>query len=135
MAIRKQILFVDDDCDIANGARLRLETAGYTAIVAASGEEAVAAAIEKQPDVIVLDIRMPGMDGLAALAKLRERKDTQHIPVLVLSASLIDQPDALEKGARFFLRKPYCAETLLSAIDVAVNEKSHGPRILESAAC
>lgn len=128
MAAPKQILFVDDDLDIVDGARLRLEKAGYEAIVATDGEEALAAAIKFRPDAIVMDIRMPRMDGLSALVKLRERAETRMIPVVVLSASLIDQPYALDHGARFFLRKPYRAETLLNAINVVVNEGAYEPQ-------
>jgi CheY-like chemotaxis protein len=64
------------------------------------------------------------MDGLTALAQLRSREDTSHIPVIMLSASLIDKPAALDAGARFFLTKPYDAEQLIAAVHKAVAEAS-----------
>jgi CheY-like chemotaxis protein len=118
-----RILVVDDDRDVLRGARLRLEVAGYKTFSASDGEEGVAAAVELHPDVILLDVRMPRMDGLAALAILSDRADTKNIPVIMVSASLIDQQAALDAGARYFLSKPYQGKTLLAAIESATNDE------------
>jgi CheY-like chemotaxis protein len=123
MFAANRILVVDDDRDVLRGARLRLECAGYETFSAADGEEGVAAAVKLSPDAILLDVRMPRMDGLTALAKLRERAETRNIPVVMLSASLIDQQAALDAGARFFLSKPYQGRTLLAAIESATNNE------------
>jgi CheY-like chemotaxis protein len=123
MFAANRILVVDDDRDVLRGARLRLEGAGYETFSAADGEEGVASAVKLRPDAILLDVRMPRMDGLTALAKLRERADTRNIPVVMLSASLIDQQAALDAGARFFLSKPYQGRTLLAAIESATNNE------------
>ena len=64
----QKILVVDDDPDVILGASLRLRSAGYEIVAAYDGEQAVAAAIDQQPDAIVLDVRMPHLDGLRALA-------------------------------------------------------------------
>ena len=120
----KTILVVDDERQIAQVACLRLESAGFCTITAPDGEQGVAAAAQQQPRAIVLDVRMPRMDGLTALAQLRSREDTSHIPVIMLSASLIDKPAALDAGARFFLTKPYDAEQLIAAVHKAVAEAS-----------
>lgn len=124
MPERDTVLVVDDECQIAQVACLRLERAGYRTIAASDGEQAVAAAVQEQPQAIVLDVRMPKMDGLAALGQLRTKSDTSHIPVIMLSASLIDKPAALDAGARFFLSKPYDAEMLICAVHTAVAESS-----------
>jgi CheY-like chemotaxis protein len=122
MPAANRILLVDDDRDVLLGATLRLGAAGYETMVAHDGEEGVAAAMKNRPDAIVLDVRMPKMDGLSALAKLRERAETKHIPIVMLSASLVDQQAALDAGARFFLSKPYQGKTLLAAIQSAMAE-------------
>jgi len=122
MPDQKTVLVVDDERQIVRAACLRFESAGFRAITAPDGEQGVAAAADQQPQAIVLDIRMPTMDGLTALGQLRARADTRHIPVIMLSASLIDKPAALDAGARFFLTKPYDAAKLISAVHAAVAE-------------
>lgn len=122
MSGTRRILVVDDDHDIVRGTRLRLDRAGYETLAAYDGEEAIDSAAAHHPDAIVLDVRMPHMNGLAALDGLRHRSDTKEIPVIMLSASLVDQNAALDGGARFFLRKPYHGETLLAAVEAVLSE-------------
>ena len=119
-----RILVVDDERDIAQVASLRLRAAGYETMTANDGDTGIVTALKQAPDAIVMDIRMPRKNGLAALAELQARRETQHIPVIMLSASLVDQPAALDAGARFFLTKPYEAQTLLTAVQRAVDEAS-----------
>jgi CheY-like chemotaxis protein len=119
-----RVLVVEDDRDVLRATRLRLEIAGYKTFSASNGEEGVASAVELHPDVILLDVRMPRMDGLTALAILGERAETENIPVVMLSASVVDQQAALDAGARFFLSKPYQGKTLLAAIKSATNDET-----------
>ena len=116
----KTILVIDDDHEIAKGAQLRLRGAGYHALTAADGNTGVAAALQHEPDAIVLDIRMPQMNGFSAMAQLRQNDNTKEIPIVMLSASVVDKQAALDAGARFFLSKPYQADKLLAAIDAAI---------------
>ncbi len=116
----KRVLLVDDDSDVIRGASLWLRAAGYETIAASDGHEALATAASQCPDAIVLDVRMPVMDGLQALAELKRRDDTRRIPIVMLSASLIDQQQALDGGARFFLSKPYVGKELVSAVSAAI---------------
>jgi CheY-like chemotaxis protein len=120
MLDKKRVLIVDDDHDIVQGANLRLRAAGYETLNASDGEQGVAAALTNVPDAILLDVRMPRLDGLGALAQLKQRQETKHIPVVVLSASLRDQQAALDAGARFFLTKPYRSSDLLLAVKSAL---------------
>ena len=120
MSASRRILLVDDDPDIRQGASLRLRAAGYEPITASSAEEGVASAVENRPDAILLDVRMPHMDGLAALAQLQKSEDTKHIPIIMLSASISDRKASLEAGARFFLDKPYPGGSLLAAVEAAL---------------
>lgn len=114
------VLVVDDDAEIVTAATLRLRAAGYLTRSAHDGIAAVALAAECQPNVVLLDVRMPRMDGLTALKELKQRDDTKHIPVVMLSASIVDQQAALDDGARYFLKKPYLADTLLRALASAL---------------
>src|SRR3989304_5353598 len=116
------VLLVDDDRDVVEGSSVRLRAAGYQTVAAYDGDECVDRANEYQPVAIVLDVRMPRMDGLTALGELQEGENTKHIPVVMLSASLGDQRAALEAGARFFLRKPYSGPMLIDAVKAAIEE-------------
>jgi CheY-like chemotaxis protein len=120
MQFNKTVLVVDDDADIRMGARTRLELAGYGTLMAIDGVDGVDQATRSHPDAVLLDVRMPRMDGLTALAELRSRSDTRHIPVVMISASLSDEKAALQGGASYFVRKPYLGRSLLAAVGAAV---------------
>lgn len=128
MTRQRKVLLVDDDWDVRIAATLRLCAAGYDTVTADDGDEAVASAVEHRPDVIVLDVRMPRLDGLQALGRLRERGDTKNTPVVMLSASLRDQQAALDAGASFFVTKPYQGSTLLAAVKSAITGASRKAR-------
>ena len=105
---------------MSGAACLRLQAAGYHMLTAGDGEAGIAAAVANQPDVILLDVRLPRRDGLSALSELKRRSETKHIPVVMLSASVVDQQAALDAGARFFLRKPYRGDMLVQAVRTAL---------------
>jgi CheY-like chemotaxis protein len=113
------VLMIDDDREIVCGACTRLRAAGYHMLMASDAESGIAAAIENRPDIIVLDVRLPRRDGLSALAELKRRPETKDIPVVMLSASVVDQQSALDAGARFFVRKPYRGDILVQAVATA----------------
>jgi DNA-binding response OmpR family regulator len=115
---------VDDDHEIARAACLRLRAAGYKTLQAADGESGVAAAVASHPDLILLDVRMPVKDGLSALSDLKHRSDTRGIPVVMLSASVVDQEAGLNAGARFFIRKPYSGAMLMQAVQTAIGSQT-----------
>jgi DNA-binding response OmpR family regulator len=114
------VLMIDDDREIVRGACLRLQAAGYRMTTAGDAEAGIAAALANHPDVILLDVRLPRRDGLSALSELKRRLETKHIPVVMLSASVVDQQAALDAGARFFLRKPYRGDMLVQAVRTAL---------------
>lgn len=116
MTDNTRILIVDDDEAIRFGTRLRLEMNGFDVTTAADGIDAIKSVLAATPDVIVMDIQMPKMDGLTALRRLKSDRSTAHIPVVIASASAQDQNDAIESGAAFFLRKPYSNEALLATV-------------------
>ncbi len=117
---KKTILLIDDDHDIVEATSMRLRTAGFNTITASEAEQGLETATHNRPDAIVLDVRMPGMGGLKALAELKKRTDTQQIPVVMLSASVIDQNRCLDAGAGFFIRKPYVSQDVVIAIENAI---------------
>ncbi len=121
MSEQATVLLIEDDREILNVAALRLRAAGYATLAAADGEEGVRRAVSDHPDAIVLDVRMPKKDGMTALVELQEQEETRHIPIVMLSASIVDQQRALEAGARFFLTKPYQGRDLLSAVRAAID--------------
>src|SRR5690349_2555402 len=125
MPMGPKILLVDDDRDITLAVRLQLEKQGYEVLTAGDGEQGLAAAIAHRPAAILLDIRMPKMDGLCTLARLREHGDTQRTPVVMLSASLIDRRRALDLGARYFLDKPCDRDDLVAALRAALEGKAN----------
>ncbi len=120
---RQTVLLVDDDREIVRGAGLRLRAAGYRTLAVHDADAGIAAAADKLPAAIVLDVRMPRKDGLAALADLKQRPDTRDIPIIMLSASIVDQQRALDAGARFFLKKPYRGDLLVQAVNAAIADK------------
>jgi CheY-like chemotaxis protein len=124
MTERGCVLIIDDNEEILLAVTLRLHAAGFDVLSARDGAAGVASAIANLPDAIVLDVQMPVMDGLTALATLHARPDTRHIPVIMLSASIVDQQAALDAGARFFLRKPFEGLRLVKALMAVMSHNS-----------
>ncbi|MGB7328905.1 MAG: response regulator [Rubripirellula sp.] len=116
MQTKKHVLVVDDDEAILHGTQLRVAHNGYDVSIAVNGVEAIDKAVSLRPDVILMDVRMPVMDGLEALAKLKADPRTTKIPVVIVSASPGDKHTSLESGTHFFLTKPYINQAMLSAI-------------------
>jgi two-component system OmpR family response regulator len=110
-----KIMIVDDDEDICTVAALAARRiGGWDTVVAASGQEALARARSESPDVILLDVMMPVLDGPATLVKLREEPSTAAIPVIFLTAKVqrLEVERYLELGAIGVIRKPFDAMTL-----------------------
>ena len=114
------ILIVDDDPEIRWGTSLRVQSLGHQVDTACDGEEAMEKVTADAPILILMDIRMPRLDGLSALRRLQADPATQRIPVVMASASPNDQENSFELGAKYFLRKPYSNEALAAAIHSAI---------------
>jgi len=105
-----RILYVDDDADIREVAQMSLELDPALEVrTCASGPEAIEAAAEWRPDLILLDVMMPGMDGPTVFARLREQLDTAAIPVVFITARTRSQEveGFRELGARGVIAKPF----------------------------
>ena len=109
-----RVLVIDDEPDVRWLIRMSLERAGHEVLAAEDGLRGVALAMKQHPDVIVLDLMMPVMDGYTVLDELAKDPRTAGIPVLVLSARAIpsEAKRATEAGARRFLEKPFDPEVL-----------------------
>ncbi|MCB0088483.1 MAG: response regulator, partial [Caldilineaceae bacterium] len=121
----KQILVVDDDPLMRRSLSVRLGQEGYTAATAATAEEALACVQTNRPDLLLLDIGLPGMDGLEALRALRTQ--VADIPVIFVTARRreLDQIVGLELGADDYITKPFDLDVLLAHIK-AVLRRSTG---------
>ncbi len=111
----KHILVVDDDALLRRSLSLQLEQAGYRTSTAASAEDALALAKRDQPDLILLDVGLPGMDGLDALRHFQQRDDT---PVIFVTARRreLDTILGLELGADGYITKPFNPDVLLAHV-------------------
>jgi two-component system, OmpR family, alkaline phosphatase synthesis response regulator PhoP len=120
----RRILIVEDNPDLAFGLRNNLEIEGYETAVAADGVEGLAAAREGQPDLIILDLMMPGLDGYRVLRALRE--DGDQTPVLILSArgEEADKVRGFRHGADDFVTKPFSLLELLARVEALLRRAS-----------
>lgn len=112
------ILFVDDDHITLEILGKAAEVLGHKAVLCVSGEEALKRAAEQTPDLVMLDMMMPDMDGLTVLSRLRAQPDTANIPVIVLSAGMnLNDNELVEAaGAQGYLTKPVSLKVLLETI-------------------
>jgi CheY-like chemotaxis protein len=113
-----QILFVDDDAITLEILAKAAEVLGHQSILCNTSEQALIMAAERHPDLIMLDMMMPDMDGLSILSRLREQPGTAGIPIVMLSAgvNLNDDELAQQAGAQGYLTKPVSLKTLLDTI-------------------
>jgi len=118
---RGRILIVEDDVDTIEIMRLALRRVGYSVDLAADGYEALSLARRWQPQAIVLDLRLPGMDGYETLSHLKRNLSTQRIPIIVTSAHVADSAQEKRRlksiGVESFLPKPFTVNQLVKAID------------------
>jgi two-component system KDP operon response regulator KdpE len=128
-AVKPIALVIDDELQIRRLLRVCLESNHYRVVEAATGEEGVAAAAQHRPDVVVLDLGLPDMDGVTVLKRLRE---WSRVPVVVLS--VVDREEdkikALDHGADDYVTKPFSSGELLARLRVAMR---HGQPASESA--
>ena len=115
---RKKILFIEDEPDQVMMISLRLEKSGYEVISSMDGEEGLQMAITEKPDLILLDVVMPGMDGFEVCRRLRKDPVTKHIPIISTTAAGMDDVEhqCMTAGADDCVRKPYDSADLLMKI-------------------
>jgi len=116
---RKRILVVDDEIYMQHILEFSLGMEGMEVIRAGSGEEALQRAAEESPDLIVLDVVMPGMDGYEVCRRMREQERGRRIPIVFLSArdGAADRELGISLGADAYITKPFSPQKLIDTID------------------
>src|SRR3990172_984534 len=129
--MEKTILVVDDEQDILDLVVYNLEQEGYKTISADDGEEAIEKAVAASPDLIILDIMLPGKDGLEVLREIRKHPNAQNIPVIFLTAkdSEFDEVLGLELGADDYIVKPISMRKLLARVKNALRKSVAQPAL------
>lgn len=124
-----KILVVEDDRDLSRALRQRLRANGYETVSAADGLSASSLVNRELPDLVILDLGLPGADGFSVLAELQKKARLAGIPVLVLTAwdAAVCEDRALEAGASIVLQKPASNEVLLDAISLLLEESGNPP--------
>jgi CheY-like chemotaxis protein len=120
-----RILYVEDNEDNIYVVKNRFTRAGFTVLVATDGEEGVAMAAAEQPDLILMDLRLPVMDGWEATKRIKAQPATRHIPVIALTAHAMtgDREKALAAGCDDFDTKPVEMPRLLEKVRALLPKK------------
>ncbi len=116
-----RVLIVDDEPDVLLLLRVNLEAAGYQTVLAADGESALTKIDESNPDVVLLDIMMPVMDGWGVLRSLSEREDAPRVVVVSAKSSDRDIVRALTSGALDYITKPFDPDDLVDIVARTIN--------------
>lgn len=122
----KTVMLAEDEPNIVESLTFLLERAGFEISVATNGRIALESALEDQPDVLVLDLMLPELDGYEVLRQLRANPKGEKLPVLMLTAKgqRIDRETALECGANLFMTKPFANAELVAAVE-ELSETNH----------
>ena len=126
--VRPLVLVADDDPDILALVRFRLERDGYEVLSAPDGETALDLALARTPDLAVLDVMMPRLDGYELTRRLREHGPTTGIPIILLTAR-VQEPDlerGYEAGADDYVTKPFSPQALGERVQAALGVRPEG---------
>lgn len=129
MVTKKNILVVEDEEDILELLRYHLTREGYTVSTATRGEDAVKDISRKMPDLILLDLMLPGLDGLEVCRMLKKDPRTAGIPILMVTAKgeESDIVIGLELGAEDYIAKPFSMKVLIARVRTVLRRKEHPP--------
>jgi DNA-binding response OmpR family regulator len=119
---RPLVLVADDDPDILSLVKLRLERSGYDVVSAGDGEQALQTARVQTPDLALLDVMMPKLDGYEVTALLREDEATRHLPIILLTARVQESDIArgVEAGADDYVKKPFSTHELRDRVQAVL---------------
>jgi two-component system alkaline phosphatase synthesis response regulator PhoP len=121
----RRILVVEDEPDLLRGLALNIRSDGYEVLAAATGEDGVSKALEERPDLVVLDVMLPGMSGFEACRELRRRGFDAPIIMLTARSEEVDRVVGLEIGADDYVTKPFSLRELLARIRVRLRGRSN----------
>lgn len=121
----KKILIVDDEVDLVETVRFPLEKAGFTVLVSQDGEDALKKAREEKPDLILLDLMLPKLDGYKVCRLLKFDERYKHIPILMLTAKIQEKDKVLgkETGADEYITKPFEMDELMEKVQFHISKK------------
>lgn len=127
--MRKRILVVEDDLDLVELLRFNLSNGGFSVLVATDGGQALQKARSQHPDLILLDLMLPGLDGFAVCEILRRDSSTSAIPIIILTAmsSQLARVAGLGAGAADYITKPFSPKNLLSRIETHLSRLPAAP--------
>ena len=122
MTAQRTVLLIDDESNARKVTKLLLEREGFRVLTAATGEEGLILAKVERPDVILLDVMMPKMNGYETLKRLRDDVDTAAVPVIMVTArgTEHDIATSFRLGAVFHIEKPYETRDLLNKLSIAL---------------
>jgi len=123
----RKIMLVEDDKDTMRAMAIRLKSQGYNLVVATDAMSAISTARKEKPDLIILDLGLPGGDGFVVMQRLRSNMELLMVPIIVVSARdpLQNKKRALDAGAAAFLQKPVENADFLAAIEKALSTSIH----------
>lgn len=129
-----RLLVIEDEKKVASFIKQGMEEEGYAVDVAHDGPEGLAMALDRVHDLILLDISLPGMDGLQVLKELRQRKVTTPVLLLTVRATIEDKVLGLDSGADDYLTKPFAFEELVARVRALLRRRPEGePPLLQVA--
>jgi two-component system, OmpR family, alkaline phosphatase synthesis response regulator PhoP len=119
------ILVVDDEQDILELLRYNLEREGYKVLTVESGEAAVSETLAARPDLVILDLMLPGIDGVEVCRRIRSKEDLNNIPIIMLTAKSEDSDiiSGLEVGADDYVAKPFSPKVLVARVRALLRRK------------
>jgi DNA-binding response OmpR family regulator len=129
-----KVLIIEDEQGIVELLKARLEPEGFQVVAAYNGQEGLRAVTDARPDLIILDLTLPGLDGLELCRRIRRQPETARLPILVLSgkAEEVDKVVLLELGADDYVTKPFNAKELVARVKTLLRRASSPelPRVL-----
>jgi DNA-binding response OmpR family regulator len=120
---KEKVLVVDDEHDFSKALEIRLKIKGYDVVLAHDSVQAIMMASQEKPDLIILDIMIPGEDGFIVTERLKQSQATHHNPVIFLTGIPGGEGRAREVGASGYIMKPYHPEKLLETIQKTLEIK------------
>lgn len=118
----KKILVTDDDRDLVEALNTRFKSEGYEVVTAYNGEECLRKAKENCPDLIIMDVAMPVMDGYTVVTKMKEDEDLSHIPVIILTGKDQMEEIFMVEGVKEYVVKPFDFKDLTGMVKKIFNE-------------
>lgn len=126
MTSKTKLLIVDDEADLLAELRPLLERSGYAVVTAADGESALERVQEARPDLIILDVMMPRLDGREVLRRLRQQDDWTPVILLTQVGSSVERALSLQEGADDYLNKPYDPMELIARVQAVLRRTRRG---------